>query len=123
VRLAVLAAIAALVPIGCGGDDRPSEADWAVEWDAEQALVPTEREILDGGRPLCVDLVGEYRESMSRLTPTPTASLDAAVEAWVDDAESLVFECPDDLVEVEQRLADLAVLTAEIAAGLEVNAG
>lgn len=119
-RLLVGSLVAAAVA-GCGDDDRPSDAEWSVEWENEQALVPSADELLDDGRALCDELVGDYREAMSRLTPTPTESLDDAVEAWVEDAESLVFECPDDAGEVERRLDDLDVLAAEIDAGLEAD--
>lgn len=121
-RLLTIAAIA-LIAGSCGGDDRPSDAEWAVEWARERALVPTAEALTDGGRPLCDDLVGEYRESMSRLTPTPSAAIDGAVEDWVEQAESLVFECPSDVGEIAARLADLDVLAAEVDAGLDTDAG
>jgi len=123
VRVLVALCAFALVGAGCGSDDRPSDADWAAEWEREQALVPTADEIVQGGRDLCDDLVGQYRESMSRLTPTPAESLDDAVEAWVDHAESIVFECPDDRVQIEQRLVQLDVLAAEVDAGLDADPG
>jgi hypothetical protein len=120
---AILTTVALSIASGCGGDDRPSDADWAVTWERERALVPTVDELLDGGRRLCDDLVGEYRESMPRLTPTPSDTLDDAVQEWVEEAESLVFECPDDTVEIEARLADLDVLATEIDAGLAADTG
>lgn len=123
VKRLVAVAIVALATGSCGGDDRPSDADWAVEWAREQALVPTADELIAGGRTLCDELVGEYRESMSRLTPTPSDTLDDAVEEWVEQAESLVFECPSDAGEVEARRADLEVLVTEIDAGLDADSG
>jgi hypothetical protein len=122
VRRIVALSVVALIA-GCGGDDRPSDADWAIEWEREQALVPSAAELADGGRPLCDELVGEYRESMTRLTPTPSETLDDAVEAWVDHAESIVFECPAEPAAIEQRLGELDVLAAEIDAGLDADAG
>ncbi len=115
-RLVAVCTVA--VAAACGGDDRPSDAEWAGEWASEQAIVPSQDELLTGGRPLCDELVGEYREAMSRLTPTPSKALDDSVEEWVEEAESLVFECPTDPAEVESRLDALDVLSAEIDAGL-----
>ncbi len=115
-------AVCTLAVAACGGD-RPSDADWASEWAAEQAIVPSQDELLAGGRPLCDELIGEYREAMSRLTPTPSAALDDAVEEWVEEAESLVFECPTDPDEIADRLAALDVLAVEIDAGLAAESG
>lgn len=117
----ILTTVALTIASGCGGDDRPSDADWALTWERERALVPTIDELVAGGRPLCDGLVGEYRETMPRLTPTPSPALDDAVEEWVEEAESLVFECPSDTGEIATRLADLEVLTTEIDAGLDVT--
>jgi hypothetical protein len=120
-RVAALSVLALIV--GCGGDDRPSDADWATEWEREQALVPTSAELVEGGRTLCDELVGEYRASMTRLTPTPSETLDDAVGAWVDHAESTVFECPQDPAMIDQRLDELDVLAAEVDAGLDADTG
>lgn len=114
--------VAALALVACGGDDRPSAADWADAWEREQALVPSADELSDGGQPLCDELIGELRGSLNRLTPTPTEALDDAVKAWADHADSLVFECPegDRLAERHERLD---VLAAEVDAGLAAGSG
>lgn len=115
-----VAMLAGLLALGsCGGDDdRPGDAAWAAEWEREQLIAPTADELLAGGEDRCGELVGRFRELLPRLTPTPTAALDDAVEAWVDHLESLAFDCPDDPDEVAERLEELAVLEAEIDAGL-----
>ncbi len=112
---------AAVTVAACGGDDRPTDAAWAAEWEREQSIAPTEADLLEGGRERCDELVGRFREVLPRLTPTPTEALDDAVEAWVHHAEALVFDCPDDPVEVERRLDELAVLAAEVDAGLAAD--
>lgn len=105
----------------CGGDDRPTDAAWAAEWEREQLVTPTADEILEADQDTCDELVSRLRELLPRLTPTPTEALDAAVEAWGDHLESLAFDCPDDPAEVERRLDELAVLRAEIDAGLAAD--
>lgn len=122
-KLAAATLAGVLVLAGCGGDDRPSDADWSVEWERERALAPTEDDLVAGGQARCDELVGEFREVLPRLSPTPTEALDDAVSAWVAHAESLVFDCPDDPAEVARRLDELAVLEAEIDAGLSADGG
>lgn len=122
VRSVVVAVVVAVAVVGCSSDDRPSDAAWAAEWEREQLIAPTEAQLLDGGNDVCDELVGRFREVLPRLTPTPTEALDDAVCAWVDHAESLVFDCPDDPAEIERRLDELAVLAAEVDAGLAADA-
>lgn len=117
-RSAVWLVAAALAVASCGGDDRPTEASWAAEWEREQLVVPSADELLETGQVRCDELVGRLRELLPRLTPTPTEALDAAVEAWGDHLESLAFDCPDDPAEINRRLDEVAVLRAEIDAGL-----
>lgn len=114
---AVLAAVGVLLVAACG-PDRPGAATWAGEWEAERAIVPTVDEFLVGGRPLCDSLVGQLRVSAGELTPTPAEALDDAVEAWVDHAESIAFECDLDRGALAERLRELEVLAVEIDAGL-----
>lgn len=92
-------------------------------WTAEQARLPSPDELLAGGRPLCDELVAELRGSDERLRPTPSAALDSPVTDWIDVAEAIVFECPTDPVELDQRVEQLGVFAAEIDAGLDESAG
>ena len=85
--------------------------------------MPDADTILAGGADLCGDLVGQFRVEFPDLTPTPTEALDAAVDAWIGHAESIVFDCPDDRSDLSERLDELDVLAAEIDAGLAADAG
>jgi hypothetical protein len=118
-HLLVFTAVLALA--ACGGDERPSDAQWGAIWDAERALVPTEAELAQGGRELCDELVGTYRERFDDLTPTPTKGLDDAVSAWTDLAAQIAFDCPDDPEVIAEQYAELRVLEAEIQAGLDAD--
>ncbi len=118
-RVAALAVFAAGALTACGGDDRPTAAEWAPVWAAEQARIPSAGELLAGGRPLCDDLVAQLRGSDERLQPTPSEALDAAVVDWTDHAEAMVFECPDDPIELDDRYQQLGVFAAEIDAGVD----
>lgn len=122
VPLAVAAAVVAAAT-GCGGDERPDPANWGAAWRVEQDRVPSAGELLAGGRDLCDELVGELRGSRDRLSPTPSAALDAATSDWVDHAETIVFECPDDPIELEEQYEQLLVLEAAVDAGLGEASG
>lgn len=115
----VLAATALLG--GCGGEERPSDAAWRAIWDGERGLVPTEAELVTGGRELCDELVGLYRERFDDLTPTPSDGLDDAVDAWTEQAEQIAFECPSDPDILAAEYEALRRLEAEIDAGLEAG--
>ncbi len=106
-----------------GGDDRPSDADWDTQWTSARAAVPTADELLDGGQPLCDQLVGEFRQVFADLTPTPTEALDGSVIDWIDLAESIAFDCTSDRAELDRRYDELYVLEAEIDAGLRTDSG
>lgn len=118
---AIVATALLVVVAGCG-EDRPDDAAWAELWAAERDAVPDAEAIVEGGEEFCGPLVGELRADLDVLFPTPTEALDAAVDAWRDHAESLVFDCPDDPDEVERRLDEIAVLAAEVDAGLAADA-
>ena len=120
----LLGAVTSILLAGCGaGGDRPSDAAWKVIWERDRLLVPDADTIIAGGVDLCGDLVGQFRVEFPELTPTPTEGLDAAVEAWVGHAESIVFDCPHDRSDLEERLGELDVLAAEIDAGLAADTG
>lgn len=110
-----------LLVAACGGDDRPSDAEWRVEWERQRDLVPDADEFLAGGADLCGDLVGRFREDLPALQPTPTEALDGAVDDWTADAESIAFDCPDDRDELTERLEILDEIAVEVDAGLDAD--
>jgi hypothetical protein len=114
--------LAGAILAGCAGD-RPDETAWAAQWDAAQALVPTADELIEGGRPRCDELVGELRETLPDLTPTPDESLDDVVDTWSDQAETIVFDCQLDPELLTERMDELDALRAQIDAGLAAERG
>lgn len=119
-RLAVATVL--LLVASCGDNDgRPSDRAWQSTWESRRQLVPDAATFVDGGREVCDNLLGEFRVQMPELLPTPTEALDDAVHAWIDHAESLVFECPDDRMALNDRIDVLDVLAAEIDAGLQAD--
>lgn len=104
---------------GCGsGEERPTATTWDEVWKSRQALMPPAEAILDQGEALCGERVGRFRTEMPALLPAPSEALDAAVKDWIAHAETIVFECPTDPVELADRLETLDVLAAEVDAGL-----
>ena len=105
--------------VACSGNgDRPSSTTWRDVWESRQALVPNAEAILDQGEELCGELIGVFRSDMPALLPAPTEALDAAVGDWIRHAETIVFECSTDGDELADRFETLAVLSAEVDAGL-----
>lgn len=111
-----LAAVGLLA--GCEGG-RPSSAAWADRWDDVRALVPTEDELVDGGRSFCDQLVADLRTQLDDLEPTPSESIDPALESWSDRLRTLAFECPSDPALIADDLATIDALTAEIQLALD----
>ncbi len=108
----------------CGSDNpRPSDESWRAVWEGQQALVPTADEVIAEGADLCGELVGVFRSSRDDLFPTPNDALDAAVETWIADVEGMVFDCSNDRAILDDQLAELDVLVAEIDAGLRADQG
>jgi hypothetical protein len=116
------ALLAATVLSGCG-EDRPEETAWTADWEAAQALVPSDDELIAGGRPLCDELIGELRETLPELTPAPDKALDDSVDAWSDEAETIVFDCDLEPELLSERLDELDVLAAAVDAGLAAENG
>ncbi len=118
------AAVAALVGLGaCGGDDRPTDAEWAERWELERAAYPAADELLAGGDEFCGELLGRLRDDLDALLPTPAPALDGPVREWRDHAETIAFECHDDPDVLAAELDELDVLAAEVDAGLAADAG
>ena len=120
-RIAVTCALGVLIASCGGGDERPTDAVWKTTWLERQTLMPDADELAAGGADLCGELVGLFHAEMPDLRPTPTEALDAAVEAWVDHAETIVFECHHDPDDLAARFATLNVLAAEIDSGLAAD--
>lgn len=107
--------------VGCSDDDRPSDSAWTEVWVAQRDSVPGADAFIEGGEEMCSDLLGDLRVGREELLPTPADSLDDAVHAWIDHAESIAFECPDDPEELDEGLHDLDVIAAEVDAGLAAD--
>lgn len=121
-RLLVVAAVVVAAAACDAEEGRPSDAAWAPVWERWRDEIPTAEVFIDRGEGLCDPLVGELRSSRQELLPTPIEALDAAVHAWITDAESVTFDCPTDDAELlRDRLHELDVLAAEIDAGLQAD--
>lgn len=116
--------VGSLVVIGssCGRQDqRPPVSAWRATWEAKRDAYPDASELLAGGTEFCDGLVGELRVGLPELRPAPTEALDDAVHAWINHAETIAFECPHDPSDLDEALAVLAILEAEIDAGLSAT--
>lgn len=116
--------VGSLVVIGsaCGRqDDRPPVSAWRATWEAERDAYPDASELLAGGTEFCDGLVGELRVSLPELRPAPSEALDDAVHAWINHAQTIAFECSHDPSDLDEALAVLAILEAEIDAGLSAD--
>lgn len=110
--------VAMAMLLGACADDRPTTSEWTRTWEAARAGMPSFDTLLSGGRDRCDELVGELRATKDRLEPAPSEALDAAVDAWLDHAEGIAFDCPGDPAQLTERYAELDVLAAEVDAGL-----
>jgi hypothetical protein len=104
---------------GCASTDRPSGSEWGNRWEQKQALVPTEDEMMDGGRSYCDQLLAELRLQLDDLEPTPEESIDPAFESWSAHLRTLAFECPSDPARISADLAVISALAAEIQTALD----
>ncbi len=124
-RMSVTAAVVLLTLPSCGSsdDDRPSAEVWQPIWESRQALIPTAEGVLNGGGDLCGERLGTMRVQLPELRPTPTEVIDSTVEEWAALAETIMFECPSDPIELDDRLNTLHALAAEVDAGLSASSG
>lgn len=111
-------AVALVAVAGCGGSDRPSVTEWSERWNDAQAFVPSEQELVEEGGAYCDQLLGQLRTELPDLTPTPSASIDPVLAAWIDHLRTLAFECPSDPGVIRQELSTLHEFESEIGAGL-----
>lgn len=111
------------VLVACGGDDRPNPTTWLAVWESRQALVPPAETIVEDGQDVCGERLGVFRTELPALLPTPAEELDPAVEDWIAHAETIVFECPTDPADLDDRFLILDVLAAEVDAGLDAERG
>jgi hypothetical protein len=103
---------------GCANTDRPSNTEWASRWEQKQELVPAQDELIDGGRSFCDQLLAELRMQLDDLQPTPSESIDPALDSWSAHLRTLAFECPTDPVRISADLATINALAAEIQTAL-----
>jgi len=106
-RSILLGAVMLILVTSCGG--RPDLDSWDPKWlelaetvtGEISAAAPPEREA-------CDHLLGRVRAGLPELRPAPNDVVGAAVDAWGEFAESVLFECP--LVRGEHAGWDAAVL-------------
>ncbi len=103
---------------GCGASGRPASSEWTETWNEAQELVPTELELAEGGRGYCDQLLGQLRTELPALTPSPSESIDPALDAWNNQLLTLAFECPSNPSLIGQQLSKLHEFETEIAAVL-----
>lgn len=117
--LTALLLTTSLTITGCAGEERPTSAAWKPIWTHAQQLAPTIEQLTDGGTDYCGQLLGQLRQELPELYPTPSPSIEPAVKAWEQHLRTIAFECPSSVAEIDEHLADLDTLTAEIDGGLE----
>lgn len=110
--------IAIALLAGCGGSGRPATSEWTERWNEAQELVPTEQEFAEGGRGYCDQLLGQLRAELPALTPSPSESIDPALDAWNNQLLTLAFECPSNPSLISQEFSKLHDFESEIAAVL-----
>jgi hypothetical protein len=115
-RVIAVSGVSVAMLTGCTAGDRPAFSDWNERWNDAQLLVPTERDLVEGGRPFCDQLLGQLRIELADLTPTPSESVDPAFDGWGEHLRTLAFECPTDPTEISATLSTIRQLEAEIAA-------
>jgi hypothetical protein len=115
----LLTAAMCIIVASCGtGNERPADDAWRQTWEQRRDAFPDAEAFIAGGTELCDALVGELRVTLPDLDPAPTEALDDAVQAWVDHAETIAFECSHDPAQLADALELLAIFEAEIEAGL-----
>ena len=106
-RLVLGVALVAVLT-GCGSDDeRPTRAAWEQAWDGARDLVPEPSAAAEISADRCGELLGEVRSRREELTPAPNEVIDDAFTDWVQQAEALGLDCPDEGEDVEGRLREL----------------
>ncbi len=114
----------ALVLPACGDDepDRPSFGAWLPDWQQTRTLEPTLEEAEAGGTDVCGEFLGEVRAQREVLLPTPAEGLDAPVEEWIEEAETIGLDC-DREGELADNLEDLTRRADSIDALIEAQTG
>ena len=126
-RSLVLAVALMIVGAGCGGEDRPSVAEWRPVWEAVKAEVPSAAELGEPpDRGVCSEALGVVRSMSEDLSPTPDLAIDGVVTEWVRVAEDLLFECPpssDRIPDLAFAYSEMLRLEAEVEAVLAIDVG
>lgn len=124
-RFAVLVLAVSLVVAACGGEPRPSIAEWQPHWEAVQAIIPAP-ELL--GEPpdseLCNTTHVAVRYEAPKLFPTPDPTIDDALTDWTEVARGMFFECPPDepgMRGFDEAYAELERFAAEIDAVIALD--
>jgi hypothetical protein len=74
--------------------------------------------MVDGGRSHCDQLLAELRMQLGDLEPTPSESIDPALDSWSAHLSTLAFECPTDPARIRADLEVISALAAEIQTAL-----
>lgn len=90
---------------------------WEPQWNRVVAEAPPPEAAVDLDRAGCDRLLVAARAAEPELLPSPDEALDGPVQKWLDDAETIGFECRDH-PDLEHGLTELDIIEAEIAAGL-----
>ena len=110
-RTLTLGVTLVILVAGCGGDDRPSVAEWRPIWVDVIADVPSAEDLGDPpDRGVCSEALGLLRSRSEELSPTPDQAIDGVVTEWIRVAEDLLFECPPS----SDRIPDLAFAYSEM---------
>ncbi len=119
VRAPLITAVLVAGLSACGGSTRPDSDTWRRQWEAERDRIPTAQDFAAAGIEGCDELQGHFRTALPPLLPSPDDVLDDTVTEWIDRAERLAFDCPDDAEVIADEIAEIDTLSAEIEAGLD----
>lgn len=104
-----------LMVVACGSST-PSVDTWLTEsWEPVASLVPEPSEATPA---VCDHVLGDLRTFGSLVRPAPFPELGDVADAWVGQAENLMFDCAADLedFDYETEYEHLTRLQAEVEA-------
>jgi len=109
----------ALASTACGDRTEPVD-DWEAIWRNTVATV-AQSSTPDLASEQCQDLLGYLRVQRTVLTPVPLDDVEAPVDRWFIEAESLFFECELSGDAAQTSLLTLEAIEGEVDAVLEVE--
>lgn len=102
-----------LTVVACGSPNPPVDTWLSESWEPVASLVPEP----SGATPaVCDHVLGDLRTFGSLVRPAPFPELGDAADAWVRQAENLMFDCAADLegFDYQAEYEHLARLRAEV---------